>query len=111
MSTSVEKQRVIQGDSSRTFRIRFDGIDVSLCTCRQAVKASVGENPVIDSPVTGTVAVDSVDHFLVSLTPNQTSLLDVGNWMWGVQLEATGTFPPQTREIHIDLEILAQVVE
>lgn len=110
MTTSVEKQTVYQGDSSKTFRIKFDGIDVAICSCKQSVRESPDQPPVISEIVTGTVTVGSTSYFQVSLKPAQTSQLDVGNWIWGIEVEATGTTPPQRRETHIDLEVEAQIV-
>ena len=109
-TNNIATQSVFQGDSSKTFRVKFDGIDVSLCSCKQSVVDSPGQTAIVSETVTETVTVGSTDYFQVALKPTQTSLLGVGKWVWGIELEATGTTPPQRREVHIDLEIKAQVV-
>jgi hypothetical protein len=110
MTTSVAKQTIFQGDSTKTFRVKFDGIDVAICSCKQSVRESADQPPIVSETITDTVTVGSTNYFQVSLKPAQTSLLDVGNWIWGIEIEATGTTPPQRRETHIDLEVEAQIV-
>lgn len=99
---------IYQGDTPPARLAKFSTIDVSSTTCKQTVRASLEDTPIIDAAVTATLNSGGTDYFHVYLTDVQTAALPVGEYIWIIELYAAGETPALRREIHRKLTVNTQ---
>lgn len=102
------------GNDSKRWLMRGDGVDVSLCTCRQSVYEA-GNSTALLGPlaVTDTVEVDGETWFAAHLSPAQTAALNSTTakrrLIWVMEIVGgVAVIPAYTREVHRALVIEPQ---
>ena len=108
----AETVKIRKGDSTDYFVIKSSSIGVDLSDVNWICKQSVTK-----SGTTDTVTVNSPEYdaakggMLVYLKPSTTEALDVGNYIWAVEISNTSISPQYKKELMMmNLAVEAQFV-
>ena len=91
--------------------MRFDTVDVALCTAKQTVRVDVETAPVFTGTLsTVTNPTDGKDYFQAFIGDTDTEEFAVGVYIWAVELYCASSVPPLRREIQCKLKVVGQAV-